>query len=133
MIDAVLDSSALIAFLRGEPAAELVGERLLRRSAISAVNWAEVTAKAIDVGEPLESGIGRLMQEGGMGQLLEIAPFLQEDAERSAALRRATRAAGLSLGDRACLALAQSLDRPAITADRAWLKLDLPIEVIAIR
>lgn len=133
MIDAVLDSSALIAFLRGEPAAQLVGERLLRRSTISAVNWAEVTAKAIDVGEPLESGIGRLMQEGGMGQLLEIAPFLQEDAEHSAALRRATRAAGLSLGDRACLALAQSLDRPAITADRAWLKLDLPIEVIAIR
>ena len=133
MIDAVLDSSALIAFLRGEPAAELVGERLLRRATISAVNWAEVTAKAIDAGEPLESGIGRLMQEGGMGQLLEIAPFLQEDAERSAALRKATRAAGLSLGDRACLALAQHLDRPAITADRAWLTLDLPIEVIAIR
>ena len=53
--------------------------------------------------------------------------------ERAADLWQPTRGAGLSLGDRACLALARRLDVTAVTADRAWLGLDVGVDVNAIR
>ena len=51
----------------------------------------------------------------------------------AAALRPLTRSAGLSLGDRACRALADREGVPALTTDRAWAKLRLPIEIRLIR
>jgi ribonuclease VapC len=64
---------------------------------------------------------------------LEILPFTAALAETTARLRSATRQAGLSLGDRACLALAAVLGLPAVTADRIWPDLGLPIEIRVVR
>jgi ribonuclease VapC len=133
MADAALDASALLAYLLGEPGADLVEEHLVRRSAISAVNWCEVAGKLIDAGAPCEEGVPRVLRRGGLGELLDVHAFERPDAEAAAGLRAATRALGLSLGDRACLALAQRLGVPALTADRAWTELELAIEVIPIR
>lgn len=64
---------------------------------------------------------------------LDLHPFDEADAFAAAALREVTRHAGLSVGARACLALAIRLATPVVTADRAWASLDLPIKVILIR
>ncbi len=127
MPDAVLDASALVALLWDEPGAAAV-ERLLGRAVISAVNWAEVLqryrAHGIDTADKRESVVG-------LG--VDIAAFAPEDAETVAGLWEPTRRAGLSLADRACLALARRLDLPAHTADRDWRKVDVGVEVVLIR
>jgi PIN domain nuclease of toxin-antitoxin system len=64
---------------------------------------------------------------------LEIVAFDAEQAERAGRLWRQTRAAGLGISDRACLALAQGLGLPAVTADRSWKLLDVGVEILAIR
>jgi PIN domain nuclease of toxin-antitoxin system len=125
--DAVLDASALIALLRDEPGAEAV-EHLLGRAVMSVVNWAEVLqryrAHGIDTADKRES-----VEALGVG----IVGFTPDDAEMAAELWEPTRAAGLSLADRACLALARRLDLPAHTADRDWRKVDVGVEVVLIR
>lgn len=62
-----------------------------------------------------------------------VVPYDNDLALRTGALRTATKALGLSLGDRACLALAQRLQVPAVTADRAWAKLAIGVAVEVIR
>jgi PIN domain nuclease of toxin-antitoxin system len=124
----VLDASALLAQLNGEPGFDVV-EALIQSSVISSVNWAEVLQKVIargirevrDVREDLAS----------LG--LQVLPFTEEDAEPTARLWSTSRRAGLSLGDRACLSLAQKLALPALTADRGWAALGLEVEVRLIR
>ena len=64
---------------------------------------------------------------------LTVVPFDEEQAYKAGLLRQTTRSQGLSLGDRACLALAHSLGLPAITADRAWSNLNVGVEVILVR
>ena len=118
MNDPVLDSSALLAFLLAEPGAEQV-RAVLPDGLISAVNWAEVMSRLCDIGVPAEEarevieGTGVQMVGVDAGQAFDIG-----------ALRPLTRHLGLSLGDRACLALARRLGRTAMTADRAWSQLD---------
>lgn len=123
----VLDASALLALLHSEPGAEIV-EQALERAAMSTVNWSEVyqrwLARGVDVTD-LRADIETLG--------IEIVPFVVEDAEQAAALWSLTRQRGLSLADRACLGLARRLGLPVLTADRAWLDLDLGIAVQAIR
>lgn len=123
----VLDASALLCLLQGEPGAAAV-ERAISGSVLSAVNWAEVVQKAHGRGLTVEDLRAELESLG-----LAILPFTAEDAERAAALWPLTRSAGLSLGDRACLALAARLDRRAFTTDRAWARVDAGIEVIVVR
>ena len=129
----VLDASALLAFLQGEPGAERVAEALARPAAISAVNYAEALGKLAEDGETAEGLARRFEAEGLVGGVLEVEAVLPEDAPAIAALRRSTRHLGLSLGDRACLALALRLGLPVMTADRAWRELGLEVEVEAIR
>ena len=125
--DAVLDASALIALLWDEPGAQAV-ERLLGRAVVSVVNWTEVLQRFRAHG--VETADKRESVEGlGIG----IMSFTLEDAETAAELWEPTRAAGLSLADRACLALARRLDLPAHTADRDWRKVDVGVEVVLIR
>lgn len=126
MTEAVLDASALVAFLRDEPGAERVRERL-GRLRISAVNLAETLSKMVEYGKPLD-----LITYQVERLKIPVVPFDNDDATVVASLRAVTRPAGLSLGDRACLALALARQEPVLTTERTWpgLGLDVPIEVI---
>lgn len=124
----VLDTSALLAQLHGEPGANLVAA-VVSNAVISSVNWAETIQKVIAQGSMETADVRRDLESVGF----RILPFTPEDAELAAELWSTTRQAGLSLGDRACLSLAHRLGLPALTADRAWTALNLDIEVRLIR
>jgi ribonuclease VapC len=128
MISAVLDASALLAMLNQEEGSDQVAELVASGAMISAVNLAEVAAKLSLLGMP-EGLIRESLDPLG----LEVVPFDVELAYRTALLIRPTRAAGLSLGDRACLALAAQVGLPAVTADRAWRQLEMEVQVLVIR
>jgi ribonuclease VapC len=132
-VTAVLDASALLALLKGEPGAERVAEALERGAYLSAVNLAEVLSKLADWGEDPAEAQARMAQVGLLGAAVAVLPFTGEDALEVARLRALTRAYGLSFGDRACLALARRLGLPALTAERAWAELDLGIPVEVLR
>jgi ribonuclease VapC len=123
----VLDASALLALLNQELGAEKLTPELLRYATISVVNLAEVHSKLVKQGgDPDEAWVDAL------SPILETVPFTEEQARIVGCLMARTRTLGLSLGDRACLALGIALRAPVYTADRAWkkLKLDVPIHVI---
>jgi len=111
---AVLDASALLAYLQHERGHAVV-EPLLERAAISAVNLSEVLQKALAAGVSTDGLEADLDAVG-----VRAYAFDAEDAAHAAALWADTRKLGLSLGDRACLALAKRLRIPAYTADRVW-------------
>jgi ribonuclease VapC len=125
--EAVLDASALLAFLQNEPGADTV-EAILTRSCISAVNLAETLSKLVQYGKPLDAvtyQIDRLH--------LPVIPFDADEAKIVASLWPSTRASGLSLGDRACLALGLRLGVTVLTAEQAWAKLKIGVDVGLIR
>jgi ribonuclease VapC len=123
----VFDASAVLALLNDEAGADHAAERL-GDALISAVNWSEVAERTLSVG----LGVGGLREElEDLG--LRVAGFDAVHAELAAVLREPTRDAGLSLADRACLALAEDLQVPALTADSRWAGLELGIEVELIR
>ncbi len=126
MTEAVLDASALVAFLRDEPGAERVRGRL-GQLRISAVNLAETLSKMVEYGKPLD-----LIAHQVERLKIPVVSFDGVDAKVVAFLRPVTRHAGLSLGDRACLALALARQEPVLTTERTWagLGLHIPIEVI---
>jgi len=120
---AVWDASALLLVLNSEPGAEQLAAEL-GDALMSAVNLSEVVGKLVEAGMPEGD-----LREALAGLPLEVVSFDEEAAYLAGLLRPATRARGLSLGDRACLGLALARGLPAVTADRAWRKLDLGIEV----
>jgi ribonuclease VapC len=123
----VLDASALLAMLQAEPGAEAV-EAAVEHSVMSSVNWSEVYQRALTRGIAT-AGLRADVEAVG----LRIVPLTADDAEQAAELWRLTRHLGLSLGDRACLALARRLGRRALTADRSWTEAELGVEVQSIR
>lgn len=123
----VLDASALLALLQKEPGSDIV-EESLPLAIIGAVNLSEVVAKLIENGMPEEA-----VRTALAGLDLEIHPFDEPLAYRTGALRAATRRLGLSLGDRACLALGESLECAVLTTDRNWADLTLDLTVRVIR
>lgn len=127
MTDAVLDASAVLALIWGEPGADKVADRIAV-CLLSSVNLSEVAAKLADRGAPPDA-VRELLDK----LPCRIVPLDRELALAAAALRPATRAAGLSLGDRVCLAYAQREGLPAITADQGWRRVALPIAVEYIR
>jgi PIN domain nuclease of toxin-antitoxin system len=129
---AVLDASAFLAYLYEEPGADAVEGILALGGVMSAVSWAEVLSKAADLGVPPENLVTELGQRGLLGHALEILPLTAEDGLEIAHLRPLTQSLGLSLGDRACLALAKRLRLPVITADRSWMTVS-GIEIRVIR
>jgi PIN domain nuclease of toxin-antitoxin system len=118
--DVVLDSSAVLALLANEPGTDMV-EATLPGALLSAVNLAEIVAKLCERGMPAQEATSLIYSIG-----VEVAEFDADQATRSAELRVSTRSAGLSLGDRACLALAQVRGLPVLTADTAWAQLNHP-------
>ena len=126
-----MDASALLALARGEPGYEVVEDIIqTEQSVVSSVNMAEVGAKLIDSGLP-QMQLARILQQFQV----DVVDFNIEQAVRSACLRPLTKSFGLSLGDRACLGLAQLMDGCVVTADRAWNDVEalLHLKVIQIR
>lgn len=119
----VLDASALLAAMLEEPGQETV-ERALPNAIISSVNLVEVASRLIDGGLSPEEA-----EEDLAALELTVIDFDQAQAIAAARLRALTRHAGLSLGDRACLALARVRGVPVLTADRAWAALAEAIDV----
>ena len=127
MDEVVLDSSAILAIINDEPGAELVSSTL-ERAAINSVTLTEVVAKLADGGRDEDT------VRGMVGELrMRVVPFDEEQAYRAGMLRPITRRFGLSLGDRACLALALSAMLPVLTADREWARVPIDVEVRLIR
>jgi ribonuclease VapC len=116
----VLDASALLAYLREEPGADVVAEAIAGGVVISTVNLAEVFSRSADRGADPVKLAAKLTQSGLLDGAITVEPFTAADAIDVARLRPLTRDAGLSLGDRACLALARRLGAPVLTADTAW-------------
>jgi ribonuclease VapC len=104
-------------------------------SCISSANLAEVLTKRADAGDDPHELAKTLAGAGlvGNGGAIEVVDLDYESALEMAALRPATRSAGLSLGDRACLALALRRRWDVLTADAAWAAIPLAIRVDVIR
>ena len=116
-----------MAYFDDEPGSAAV-EGLLDRAVISSVNWCEAYGKLRTRGVD-SPDVTSTMGETGVA----IRPFHASDARTAGDLVLVTRQAGLSLADRACLALAMRLGVPAVTADRAWRDLDVGVEIVCIR
>ena len=114
----VLDASVVLAYLQRESGYERVRSALGGGAAISAVNIAEVYAKVVGRGLAVDEIASRLRALG-----LEVIAFEEQHARESAALYPKAPGLGLSLGDRACLALGQRLGLPVLTADQAWKRM----------
>jgi PIN domain nuclease of toxin-antitoxin system len=119
----IADASAIFALLK-----QGLDPRRLFRATISAVNLSEVLERLCF------GGLSEAEADEAVAVLnLRVADFDKAQARLAAHLRPRTRRAGLSLGDRACLALGLHLGRPVITADRDWANLDVGIEIVLIR
>jgi len=129
----VLAASALLAHLRDEPGADVVAEAIADGAVISTVNLAEVFSRVADRGEDPAKLAAELTQSGLLDGAITVEPFTTADAIDAGRLRPLTRNAGLSLGDRACLALARRLDAPALTADTNWQGVAHGVELCPIR
>lgn len=123
----VADASAILAALKNEPFDKVDPRRLIGAS-ISAVNLCEVLTKLA------ADGLNEAQADAAVASLdVRVFPFDRQQAGVAARLWTKTRHAGLSLGDRACLALGSRLDCPVVTADRVWATVDIGIDVILIR
>lgn len=122
---AVLDSSAVLAAVFAEQGAEEVVP-LLATSLTPAPQWSEILQKVRSLGHDPRASARRLR---GLG--LGVKPVAGDDAERAAALWRPND--GLSLADRFCVAVAERLALPCLTADRLWARIGTDAEVVLIR
>jgi PIN domain nuclease of toxin-antitoxin system len=127
MAESVLDASAVLALLANERGTEQV-RAALGSAMMSAVNLAEVLTKLGDRG--VTEAEQRLIR---MSLDIEVRSFDEKAAWHASSLRGRTRSHGLSIGDRACLALGIEEGLPVLTTDRAWSKLDVGVEVRALR
>ena len=127
MTEFVLDASAVLALLQKEAGHEKVATALAG-ARISTVNLAEVGSRLANLGRSAVQVRAVLLALG-----LRIVTFDQDQAFEAARLRPLTRSLGLSLSDRACLALARLQRLPAMTTDRAWRNLSLGIQIAVIR
>lgn len=113
MTAAVVDASALLAFVQGEDGSEAVEAALLAGARCGAANWSEVAQKVRAAGREWD-----LVRALLLSYPTSIEPVVADDAEWAA--RRWRAGEGLSLADRLCLALAERVDAPVLTADRTW-------------
>ena len=126
----VLDASALMAYLLKEPGHDKVLEAILSGARMSTVNFSEVATRYVLRGAD-EAQVQALRDR----LPFPLEPLGDEVATTAALMASVTRRAGLSLGDRCCLALAKHLDVPALTADQAWTEVadEIGVTVHSIR
>jgi ribonuclease VapC len=127
MASTVLDAYAVLAHIRGERGSDSV-EQVAADACMSAVNLAEVISKLMERDLTADQVDAIVYRYG-----FDIVSFDEGLARLACSLRPATRSLGLSLGDRACIALAQREGLPVMTADRTWAKLAVGVEVKVIR
>lgn len=123
----VLDASAILAYVHNETGSEVVGSAI-DGGLVSTVNWSEVLQKAIQL--DIDT-IGMRDDFASIG--LQFVAFDIAQAEIAGAIWSQTRHYGLSLADRACLALAMHQQVAVLTADRAWGHLDLDVDIQMLR
>lgn len=127
MADWVLDASAALAMIGREPGADRVAE-LIADCLMTSVNAGEVVGRLVRSGaEPAAARLTTIWLP------CAIVPLDRDLGLRAGELVRHTAPFDLSLGDRCCLALAEREALPAVTADRSWARLDLPVKVVLIR
>lgn len=124
----VLDASAILAVLNDEPGAETLTPQLLSTAASSTVNLAEVQGELVGRGLSPDDA-----WEATLSPVREAMPFTAAHARIAGSLIAQTRRLGLSLGDRACLALGLALKVPVYTADQSWRSLRLGVRIHVIR
>jgi PIN domain nuclease of toxin-antitoxin system len=124
----VLDASAILAVINAEPGAEKLTPDLLAGAVGSAVNLAEVQTKLVSRGWTSDDA-----WEDATSPIREVLPFDEEQARMAGDLAIQTRHLGLSLGDRACLALGIALKVPVYTAEKAWKKVKVGVRIHVIR
>ncbi len=124
----VIDSSVLLAVIHQERGSEKITPEFLTRAVISTVNLAEVQSKLVSSGWP-----SSVAWADATGSVREVIPFTAEHAQAAGSMVAQTRTLGLSLGDRACLALGLILRAPVYTADRSWKTLKLGVRIHGIR
>lgn len=130
MSTCVVDASAIVAFLNGEPGGEITEEWFDRGAIVSALNIQEVISRL------MRDGISRSHSEEAIAGLgIEVRNLTWTLALEGGAMAVLTRPRGLSHGDRACLALAKQAGVPAVTADRAWAEVaeDIGVEIVLVR
>lgn len=127
MSDIVLDTSAYLALIQGEEGANTV-KSYLHSAIISTVNYAELLTVLQRIGMPLKEA-----EHITKGLIQNIVPYDEKDAILTSELSQNTRDKGLSLGDRACLALAVRKQCPVLTADKIWRDIELDIEIKILR
>lgn len=124
----VLDASAVLAVLNEEPGSDAVIQFIATGAVVSTVNLSEIVTKLSERGMPEE-----IIHETLDSLSIIVYDFDRAIAYKAGLLRLSTKQWGLSLGDRACLASAQHLKLPAVTADKVWGNLSLPIDIQIIR
>jgi ribonuclease VapC len=127
MNQVVVDSSAILAYLNREPGADVVLS-LAANSIISSVNASEVQSRLMRKGADPKIAWGNIIVS-----VQAIIPFDAVQAEMAGSLVVQTDPFGLSLGDRACLALGLATRSPVYTADRAWAQLQVGVDVRLVR
>jgi ribonuclease VapC len=124
----VLDASAILAVINREPGCEKLTPELLAGAAGSTVNLAEVQTKLVSRGWTADEA-----WEDATSPIREVLPFTEDHAKMAGSLAAQTQHLGLSLGDRACLAVGMALGVPIYTAEKTWKKLKLGVRVHVIR
>ena len=128
MNSVVLDASAILALINREPGSDKLTAKVLADAVCSTVNLAEVQAKLVSKGWSPEDA-----WEDATSPIREAVFFTDEHAKIAGSLVALTQPFGLSLGDRACLALGISLKTPVYTADKTWSRLKLGLRIHLIR
>ena len=127
MSEIILDASAILTLLNQEPGADIV-QQALPDAKVSSVNLAEVVTRLNLIGMQTE-----VIQETLSLLSLDVIPFDEEQALQTGILASQTKSSGLSLGDRACIALGIITNNPVLTADQAWQHLTLPVTIKLLR
>jgi PIN domain nuclease of toxin-antitoxin system len=127
MNEVVFDASAILAILFQERGAENLTDEIVQRAVASTVNLAEVQSKLVKLKHDPDAS-----WETAQMTVSAIEPYTQEHAKIAGSLIAKTEKAGLSLGDRSCLALAIALQAPVYTTEQIWrnLQVGVPIHVI---